>query len=101
MWVICAFDLPTETLAHKTAYRRFREFLLSDGFFMLQYSVYARPCPTFENADLHSQRVENIIPSEGQVRLLSLTAIQFARMKIFYGKKDTDPEKMPDQLTFF
>jgi CRISPR-associated protein Cas2 len=101
MWVLTAFDLPTETKAQKTAYRRFREFLLNDGFVMLQFSVYARPCPTPESADTHAERIADKMPDEGQVRILLLTAMQYARMKVFFGQKDVEPEKMPDQLSFF
>jgi CRISPR-associated protein Cas2 len=101
MWLMVAFDLPTETKSQRSAYRKFREFLISDGFMMLQYSVYARSCPNIENAELHGDRVANKMPDEGQVRCLHLTSLQFARMKCFYGKKDVEPESEPDQLTFF
>jgi len=101
MWVLIAFDLPIETRNQKRAYRQFREFLLSDGFIMLQYSVYARPCPTSENSELHMKRIENKMPDEGEVRLLSLTAMQYAKMRCFYGKKEGNPEQPPDQLSFF
>lgn len=101
MWVVAFFDLPTETKAHKTAYRRFREFLIKDGYLMLQFSVYARPCSTMESADIHSERIENRLPKEGEVRVLVLTALQYSRMRVFFGKTIRDPEKEPLQLTIF
>ena len=42
MRVMCFFDLPTETATEKRAYRQFRKNLISNGFEMLQYSVYVR-----------------------------------------------------------
>lgn len=44
MWVIAMFDLPTDTPKARKAYARFRKDLLSDGFTMMQYSVYIRHC---------------------------------------------------------
>jgi CRISPR-associated protein Cas2 len=101
MWVLVAFDLPTETRAHRMAYRKFRDFLLSDGYMMLQFSIYARSCPNSESADKHSDRVAEKMPDNGQVRVLQLTSLQFSKMKCFMGKNDVDPETPPDQMTFF
>jgi CRISPR-associated protein Cas2 len=36
------FDLPTDTAADKREYRKFRKFLISEGFLMLQFSVYSK-----------------------------------------------------------
>lgn len=101
MWVLALFDLPTETKAHKTAYRRFRDALLTDGFVMLQFSVYARACASYEEAEKHMTRVEEKVPPEGQVRVIALTSQQYSRMKCFFGEILHPPEKEPAQLTFF
>lgn len=101
MWVIALFDLPTETREQRREYRRFRDHLLRDGFVMLQFSVYARPCPTYEDAEKHTDRVELHLPPEGQVRVLTLTSQQYGRMKCFFGERTIHPEKEPDQLQFF
>lgn len=101
MWVIALFDLPVVTKVQRTRYRRFREKLMQDGFVMLQYSVYARPCATFEDAEKHASRVEEKMPPEGHVRVMTLTSQQYARMKCFFGEMQVDPEKEPQQLSFF
>ena len=101
MWVMVQFDLPVVTKQNKRDYRRFRDFLLSDGYMMLQYSIYARPCPTLENAQRHEDIVSEHMPPEGEVRTLVLTGNQFARMKRFVGKEAAELEKQPEQLTFF
>lgn len=101
MWLIVAFDLPTETPKNKTDYRRFRDFLLADGHTMLQYSVYARPCANREDAEKHSDRIESALPPDGKVRVLALTGMQYARMKCFFGKSTEEAEKPPEQLSFF
>jgi CRISPR-associated protein Cas2 len=101
MWVMVMFDLPVLTKEQKRRYARFRKLLLQDGFDQLQYSVYARPCPSEENAAVHRKRIEDKVPVEGQVRILQFTDKQFERMEVFYGKLRVDPEEPPEQLTFF
>jgi CRISPR-associated protein Cas2 len=101
MWVVVMFDLPTVTHLERHNYAKFRKALLDDGFYMMQFSVYSRPCYTDENAQVHKNRVEYLVPIDGQVRLLMLTDKQFERMIIFNGKKRQKPEQIPSQLSFF
>lgn len=101
MWLMVMFDLPTDTKAARKAYQEFRGFLLEDGFTMLQYSVYARHCPSAENAEVHERRINAALPPDGEVRLLLFTDKQFSRMKIFYGKTRKATEKAPEQITLF
>lgn len=101
MWVLAMFDLPVDTRAARRAYTRFHNALLDDGFLMLQYSVYARPCPNEENAGTHAERVQRAFPSRGEVRILLLTDMQYSRMRIYASTSRVDPEKPPLQLSFF
>jgi CRISPR-associated protein Cas2 len=101
MWLIAMFDLPVETTENRRDYTRFRKALLKDGFMMLQFSVYARFIPSEEAAEVHRKIVKNCIPPLGQVRLLAITDIQFARMEVFFGKKPRAPEDIPEQILLF
>ena len=101
MWLLAMFDLPVGTKKARRDYRRFRDALIDDGFIMLQYSVYARSCPSEENAKVHFKRVEEALPPGGEVRVLMLTDMQFGRMKIFLAKEPRKPEEPPKQLSFF
>jgi CRISPR-associated protein Cas2 len=101
MWVIAMFDLPTTTKSQKREYRRFHDALEEIGFSMLQFSVYGRPCASPENADYHVRRVQAKLPPEGEVRILKLTALQFSRMEVFFGKKTGQPEEPPDKISLF
>lgn len=101
MWLIVMFDLPVVERKQRKEYEKFRKKLLGRGFDMLQFSVYARPCPSEENAMVHRKRLERDLPPEGQVRMLMLTDKQFSRMQIFFGKNEGALEKQPQQLTFF
>ena len=101
MWLFAMFDLPVDTKSARRRYVRFRNALLEQGFSMLQYSVYARYCPSEQAADVHKRRVRGILPSDGHVRLLAVTERQFGRMEVFVGKKRQDAEVPPYQLLLF
>ena len=95
------FDLPVDTPRRRKAYTQFRKHLLQDGFLKLQYSVYARPSPSREIANVHLARIERWLPCDGEVRILELTDKQFELMKIFWGQKRRPPQQPPKQLEFF
>jgi len=101
MWVVVLFDLPVGTKLQRKLAAEFRKQLQGDGFWMLQYSVYARPCPSEENASVHEARVEAWLPPQGHVRMLQLTDRQFGRMRCFQSGSGTASEAMPQQLEFF
>ncbi len=101
MWVVVLFDLPVDTKEARRAYADFRKKLLSDGFHRIQYSVYTRYCASEENTDVHVKRIESWVPSDGEVRLLTITEKQYRRMRVFWGKRRTIPEQPPTQLELF
>ena len=101
MWVIAMFDLPTDTPALRKAYSKFRKSLLDDGFTMMQYSIYHRHCASIENAEVHIKRMGEKLPSEGEVRFLTITDRQFGLTKVFVGKKRQKNPSSPAQLEFF
>jgi CRISPR-associated protein Cas2 len=101
MWLVTMFDLPVDTKQARRAYAQFRKHLLRDGFTRLQFSIYARHCPSEENANVHVHRVEQALPDDGEVRLLLVTDKQFERMQVFLGKMRRPPEPPPSQLTLF
>lgn len=101
MWVLAMFDLPVERPEQRKQYARFRKDLLDDAFAMMQYSVYHRHCASYENAQVHIQRMAARVPPEGEVRFLLITDHQFGKIVTFRGKKRGEPEKSPAQLEFF
>ena len=101
MWVVVLFDLPVDSKKARRAYAQFRKKLLRDGFAKMQFSVYIRHCASKENAEVHTQRVADWIPDDGEVRIITITDKQFERMRIFWGKRRTAPERPPAQLELF
>ena len=97
MRLFVMFDLPVRTAEERKAAARFRKFLLNDGYYMLQYSIYVRICGGMEAADKHEQRLKNNLPENGSVRLLRITERQYTAMRILCGNPapdlDIDHEK--------
>lgn len=85
------FDLPVVEAEDRKAANRFRHDLISEGFVMMQYSVYYRIVSGLDMADKYEQRLENYLPEKGQVRSLVLTEKQFAHMKVLVG--DVSPQE--------
>lgn len=100
MWIIIMFDLPTQEPHHRKAYSKFRNFLLNDGFNMMQYSVYYRYCGNMNQLDKHMGRVKNNLPLDGEVRILSFTDKQFASIRVFFATKEKKIEKIFPQYIF-
>jgi len=101
LWLLVFFDLPTKTKKERQIYSRFRKEIVKDGFIMFQFSIYLRHCSSRENADVHLKRVKNILPSKGEIGILTITDKQFGMMEIFQGR---DPKTLPDtpqQLELF
>ncbi len=98
MRVIVFFDLPVISLADQQNYRRFRRFLIKNGFLMLQESVYAKLA-------LNSTQVSQIItevkrekPDKGIVQILSVTEKQFSKMEHLTGAIKTDVVNSDERL---
>ena len=87
MRLLVMFDLPVGTKAERRAATQSRQFLLKDGYYMMQFSVYVRLCNGFEAAGKHQARIMQILPKAGAVRTLLITERQFEAMKILCGEK--------------
>ena len=81
------FDLPVGTKEERKAAAKFRQFLLKDGYYMMQFSVYIRLCNSIESSNTHQARIMQRLPKSGSVRALLITERQFESMKILCGEK--------------
>lgn len=101
MWIFAMFDLPVGTKAQRKRYTQFRKGLIQLGFTRLQFSVYARHCPSEDSMQVQSSAVRAMLPSEGEVRILGVTDRQFGKMDSYFGEKRTPTEQPPAQLMLF
>lgn len=102
MRMIVFFDLPVQTKAERHAAARFRNFLLKEGYHMLQFSVYARVCNGSDAVKKHEARLKASLPDNDSIRLLTITEKQYQSIQILLG--NYVPEDTPfacEQLSFF
>jgi len=105
MWLLVMFDLPVKTKQERKHATQFRQFLLRDGYMMLQWSNYVRICNGLERSQKHIERLKAHVPPKGSVRLLHITDRQYGRMQILLGttreKRQERHEKRGHQLVLF
>jgi CRISPR-associated protein Cas2 len=100
-WVLVFFDLPVGTPEERKAATNFRKDLIHDGYMMVQFSVYARPCGTADRVETQVRRLKSKIPNKGEVRGLMISDAQWGRMIIMRSQQTAEAEKMPAQMQFF
>ena len=98
MWLMVFFDLPVRTKEQRRNANRFRNSLKTDGYLMLQFSVYARICRGQDAVDKHIRRIRTNLPQEGSVRTLQVTDKQYGRMEFMLGLRKKSERFAPDQL---
>ena len=100
MRILVFFDLPVKEKAEQKAATKFRNFLIKDGFQMIQFSVYSRVCNGYDAVNTHEIRVKQNLPSNGSVRMLIITEKQYESMQILLGEyKQSDIPVAYEQLT--
>ena len=85
MRILVFFDLPVGTKKERREATQFRNFLVKDGFYMIQFSVYARICNGVDSIETHERRIADNNPDRGSVRILTVTEKQYENMKIILG----------------
>lgn len=90
MRMLVFFDLPTITAEDRKNYRHFRKLLITNGFIMLQESVYCKlmTTPSVEKS------INNILqknkPPKGLIQTLIVTENQFSKMNFIIGESTSD-----------
>lgn len=97
MRVMVFFDLPVDTSAEKTAYRQFRNFLIKEGFVMMQQSVYFKLALNATAVDAIKKRVRNNVPTKGLVQMMVITEKQFANIDYLIGESQSNVIESTDR----
>ncbi|MEM5879562.1 MAG: CRISPR-associated endonuclease Cas2 [Candidatus Aenigmatarchaeota archaeon] len=101
MRLIVFFDLPVKSKRDRKAYQDFRNFLLKDGYDMVQFSVYSRICGGLDRTETHLSRLKKNLPSKGHVRCMIVTEKQYASMMVLLGEKTAQEKSLEiGQLPF-
>lgn len=93
------FDLPTETSTHRRNYRKFRKFLIQNGYSMMQYSIYTKIILNRPVLNYQKKKLQQNVPPEGYVDTLIVTEKQFVNMEMFGGDgKRSDQENSTKRM---
>ncbi len=90
MRLMVFFDLPTATSENRRNYRRIRNDLILNGFFMLQESVYCRMVINEAMAKSVVARIESFKPPQGMVCAMIITEKQFSGISFIVGDMKSD-----------
>jgi len=102
MRMIVFFDLPVGTAGERKAAAAFRKFLLKDGYYMVQFSVYVRICNGYDSVMTHRMRLKLAVPRNGSVRMMVITEKQYEATEVLTGKYHPKDGKEPlEQMTIF
>jgi CRISPR-associated protein Cas2 len=105
-WILVMFDLPVLTDRERKEATRFRNNLLDEGYLMIQFSVYARPCVSHEHLEKHMGKVQAFVPEAGNVRIMFMTDEQWKKSVTVIGRnyqqgrRAVDPD-IPKQIEFW
>ena len=90
MRMIVFFDLSTITSEDRQNYRNFRKLLTTNGFIMLQESIYCKlmTTPTVEKSI--TMLLQKNKPPQGVIQTLMITEKQFSNIKCIAGSFETD-----------
>ena len=98
--MILMIDMHTETVEERKAYRKFRKFLLSEGFIMHQFSIYSKLLLNNSANKAMIDRLQANNPKKGNITLLTVTEKQFARMIYLNGERDMSVANSDKRLVF-
>lgn len=100
MRMIIFFDLPTLTAKDMQEYRKFRKFLITNGFIMMQESVYCRLVLNNNSTKLLRTQITKNLPSKGLIQMLQVTEKQFASMDYLKGGSNSKVIDSMDKVVY-
>lgn len=90
MRTILFFDLPTITSTDRRNYRKFIKLIKSNGYYMIQESVYVKMSIDIQRAKSTALVLKSQLPPDGSVFILHVTEKQFASMEILLGESNSE-----------
>lgn len=95
---IVFFDLPNTYIKDKKNYIKFRKYLLSEGFIMMQESVYSKIVLNSQQASLLLDRLRKNAPKKGLIQVLTITERQYSQIEYIIGESETKIINTEDRL---
>lgn len=98
MRTIVFFDLPNIYAKDRRNYNEFRRYLLSEGFVMMQESVYSKIVLNTQQSEGLMDRLRKKSPKKGLIQVLTITEKQYSQIEYIIGKSDTKIIDTEDRL---
>ncbi len=95
---IVFFDLPNVYLKDKKNYIKFRKYLLSEGFIMMQESVYSKIVMNNQQSVLLLERLRKNAPKKGIIQVLTITEKQYSQIEYIIGESNSKIINTEDRL---
>ena len=99
MRMLLFFDLPVETAKDRKIYSKFRKFLISEGFIMMQKSVYTKLALNMSAVSFEREKIIKNKPPQGIVQLLTVTEKQFSAIECIVGELSSNILNDTERLT--
>lgn len=99
MRMLLFFDLPIETAKDRKIYSKFRKFLISEGFIMMQKSVYTKLALNASVVNSEKEKINKNKPPHGIVQLLIVTEKQFNEIECIVGEIKSNVLNDTERLT--
>jgi len=100
MWMLVLFDLPVVEKEERKEATKFRNFLLDNGFSMVQYSTYTKLFSGKDACEKFYRLIQSNLPPDGKVDIVTITDKQYANI-ISYNSCEKIKKKEPEQLMLF
>lgn len=101
MRVIVFFDLPTQTYLERRNYRKFRKFLIEEGFVMMQESVYSKIALNPTAAKNIQNKVHKHKTPSGLIQMLAITEKQYNNIEFVVGKAQYEVLDKDNRMVIF
>lgn len=101
MRLLLFYDLPSVEKEDLKEYRVFRKFLLINGFYMLQESVYSKLLLNNTNAELLIEKIKRNLPEKGIIQILLITEKQFQKIETLLGAYHTTMLETDERIIIF
>ena len=98
MRTIVFFDLPNIYAKDRRNYNEFRRYLLSEGFVMMQESVYSKIVLNTQQSGGLMDRLRKKSPKKGLIQVLTITEKQYSQIEYIIGKSNTKIIDTEDRL---
>jgi CRISPR-associated protein Cas2 len=89
MRTIVFFDLPNIYAKDKRNYLKFRNFLLNEGFIMMQESVYSKIVLNSQQSQFLLERIRKTAPKKGLIQVLTITERQYSQIEFIIGENNS------------